>query len=226
MADEDLGSRGRTFLLGKGPSRQSADREHRPSRLPGAGAREVDLINAILSRVTQQRVGELESYADRLRPPYTSPLAGLEAVDAPTSRMVEQGFNRLPGPYQRAMRDVQDAPPLPLRVAEMEEGYNARGLHMQDASPPTMLAIRPETMAHELVHEYTRRRGRPWDEATDEALARMAAGQDTRDDFRAMTTRTGREGARQVDTNIRGKYPDPAQPGWLETLRTLIGGRR
>ena len=61
---------------------------------------------------------EERSLADRLRPPYTTPMPGANPANAGASRMLEQGFGRLDPAAQRALQ----RPGPPLDVGQSPEG--------------------------------------------------------------------------------------------------------
>ena len=113
------------------------------------------------------------SSADRLRPPYMSPLRGATPANVGASRLFEVGFNRLPAEYQRLLRE---APVNPLSVGHLGSGWNVGGLLMPRRTPPVMLGESPQSMTHELIHELARRLNNPWNKGVEEALSRHVAG--------------------------------------------------
>jgi hypothetical protein len=172
---------------------------------------------------------EQSSTADRLRPPFITPVPGAEPNLSGASRDLEVGYNRLPLAYQRA---VTAAPPRYLRVGTMPEGYNAKGITTEDVSAPTgwgaptMIGDSAQTMAHELIHEWARRAkpnpsGGPYhgaglDKESEEELARLVGGQEPR---RAGSLAVERAG--EVDTGVKEKY-DPQALGALHTLMRYL----
>lgn len=187
-----------------------------------------ELLEKILRLALMPKRAEQQSGADRLRPPYAGPLRGLNATTAGASRDTEVGYGRLPGPYQRAL---QAAPERQTQVGSFPEGYNYAGLtRSQDpetGAGPLLVGDTAQTMTHELVHELYQRRGGERDRSTEEALARLVAGNTPASVGMRGASRQAQEGAVAEDTKVRAEYPDPVPPstwsGWLESLGRLLG---
>jgi len=151
-------------------------------------------------------MSELLSGADRLRPPYATPILGADPRTAGAATNAEVGFSRLPGAYQRAFAQM---PSKPLAIGAMPSGCNASGATFDQGR--SLLADTPQTMAHELIHELGNRMAaadpganRPWGGNTEEELARLVAGDPV------QLGASVRQSAEEADAAMRQRFTPPA----------------
>lgn len=126
------------------------------------------------------------SVADRLRPPYQTPVPWLQPQNAPASVNVEQGFNRLPSAYQNLMRETPPGTPIPVGTLQ-PDAWNVRGLFSRgraegDHGLPAqwMVAEDGRVASHEMIHALSARNQFVRDlvpKFYEEQLARHIGGQ-------------------------------------------------
>jgi hypothetical protein len=179
------------------------------------------LIRQLVAQATMPWRGEVQSGADRLRPPYGSPVAGMVPGQAGAARVLEVGHGLLPVPYQRWLAAQ---PPRPSLFGVMPSGYTHAGITTIPGRglPQAILASTPRTAAHELIHEGAARAGNPWGSLEEELLARIVAQQDKLGFLNkyALTARTS-EG---IDRSMREKWAPPAEPGIFDRLSGVLKG--
>jgi hypothetical protein len=170
-----------------------------------------DIVRRLLKKHLQPIPAEEQSGADRLRPPYDTPLTGANAATAGASRDLEVGFKSLPGAYRRAL---SAAPVSPVDVGTMPSGYNTAGFLYTgpQLQRPGMLVNSANNASHELVHELGRRTGNPWKASVEELLAQLVSKQRPWLDDSAVD---------KVDSEVRQQHAEPAQNRldfWIKKL--------
>lgn len=130
---------------------------------------------------------DVRSRSDRLRPPYVTPVPWADPKNIRSASELEQGYNSLPTAYRNL---IQAAPQAPKVSVGGLQGLNASGLYLQDGElaaerrnagipVPAMMAEKPGSYAHELIHALIDRtpdlKART-NSVTEEQLARHVSG--------------------------------------------------
>jgi hypothetical protein len=186
-----------------------------------AGTAESGVLMEELRRALTPILSEAQSGADRLRPPFATPLGGLEPATAGAARDVEVGYGQLPAVYQQAL---QAAPVRQTQVGTFPRGYTLWGeTAPADAAtgmPAYLVGRDARTMLHELVHELQQRTDDPNAFEVQEAIARRVAGDDPLALGGPAEDPLARAQAAAYDAQFRARGGRPEQP--LSGLEYLL----